>query len=164
MTSKSRNKRWAFSLGLAACFGFLASCSAHDNDYSAFSAIDSEGWDYGRTYVYRPAIADSVADGTLRVAVRHTNDYPYRNLWLEVAYQVQAPDSTVSFRTDTVNMQLADVYGNWLGSGLGTSFQKADTVSTDFRLIPGAPVRVHHIMRVDRLEGLEQVGIIFERK
>lgn len=159
MTIRLRNKWFP-----VAVLGLLASCSGHNNDYSAFSTIDPEGWDYARTYVYRPAIADSLADGLLRVAVRHTNDYPYRNLWLEVSYQVQAPDSTISFRADTVNMHLADIYGNWLGSGLGASYQKADTVRTDFRLIPGAPIRLRHIMRVEQLEGLEQVGIIFEKQ
>lgn len=161
MTTAIRNRnKWLW----AACFGLLVSCSAHENDYSAFSTIDSDGWAYGHTFVYRPEITDSMADGLLRVAVRHSNDYPYRNLWLEVSYQVVAPDSTISFRADTVNIPLADIYGNWLGSGTGTSFQKADTVRTDFRLIPGAPVRVRHIMRADRLRGLEQVGIIFEKQ
>ncbi|MDE6145002.1 MAG: gliding motility lipoprotein GldH [Muribaculaceae bacterium] len=159
MTIRLRNK-W-FSLTF---FGLLASCSAHDNDYSAFSTINSEGWEYGHTYVYRPTIADSLANGLLRVAVRHTNDYPFRNLWLEVSYQIEAPDSTISFRADTINITLADPYGNWLGRGLGTTFQKADTVRTDFRLIPGAPIRLRHIMRVERVPELEQVGIIFEKQ
>lgn len=161
MTAKIRNKVvWL----CAALFGFLASCSAHDNDYSAFSTIDDGGWEYGKSFVYRPQIEDSVAEGTLRVVTRHSNDYPYRNLWLEISYQVENADGDIAFRKDTINMHLADVYGNWLGAGLGPSFQKADTVSSDFRLISGAPIRLRHIMRADMISGIEQVGIIFEKK
>lgn len=162
MTSKTRNKALAAA---GALISFLMSaCSAPDNDYSAFSTVDPDGWKYGRTFVYRPEIADSLASGTLLVMARHSNDYPYRNLWLEVSYQQLHPDSTISFRRDTVNIPLADLYGNWLGTGLGTSFQATDTVSTDFQLISGAPIRVRHIMRQDLLPAIEQIGIIFEEK
>lgn len=142
----------------------LASCTGLNNNYSAFSDVDSDGWKYGQTYLYRPSVTDSIADGTLRVAVVHNNDYPYRNLWLEVTYQVEAPDSTITFHADTVNMQLADAYGNWLGTGQGNTYQKADTVRTDFHLVSGSPVRLRHIMRTENLEGLSKVGIIFEKQ
>lgn len=162
MTLRPRNKvLWALPVAVAALLG---GCSSHVDDYSAFTTIDPEGWDYGKSYVYLPQIENSVADGVMRLAVRHSNEYPYRNLWLEVTSQVQGADSTVAFRVDTLNVVLADAYGNWLGSGLGTSFQKSDTLAADYRLISGAPVRVRHIMRLERVEGLEQVGIIFEKK
>ena len=159
MTIRLLNNRFVLPVMCLLC----TSCSGL-NDYSAFSNIDSDGWKYGQSFLYRPSVTDSVADGTLRVAVVHTNDYPYRNLWLEVAYQVEAPDSTVTFRADTVNMQLADAYGNWLGTGQGNTYQKADTVCTDFHLISGSPVRLRHIMRAESVEGLDKVGIIFEKK
>ncbi|MDE6535604.1 MAG: gliding motility lipoprotein GldH [Muribaculaceae bacterium] len=162
MTHKTRNKTLAAA---GALLGLLMSaCSAPDNDYSAFSTVDPDGWAYGHTFVYRPEIADSVAHGTLRLMARHSNDYPYRNLWLEVSYQQLHADSTISFRRDTVNLTLADLYGNWLGTGLGTSFQATDTVSADFQLISGAPIRVRHIMRQDFVPAIEQIGIIFEEK
>lgn len=163
MTSKNLSNKVLAALG--AGLTLLAwGCSAPDNDYSAFSTVDPDGWEYGHTFVYRPEIADSLAEGTLSLMVRHSNDYPYRNLWLEVSYQHMDPDSTITFRRDTVNFPLADLYGNWLGSGLGTSFQAMDTVATDFQLISGAPIRVRHIMRPDRVTAIEQIGIIFEEK
>lgn len=164
MTIRGRNKTFLTLLTAMLLTAGVNSCSRHANDYSAFSTIGDDGWAYGSTFVYLPEIEDSIADGTLRIAVRHTNDFPYRNLWLEVTSQVMNPDSTLSFRADTVNMVLADAYGNWLGSGLGSTFQKADTISPRYRLISGAPVRVRHIMRLERVNGLEQVGIIFQEQ
>lgn len=142
----------------------MAACSRHQNDYAAFSDVDSDGWAYGHSFLYLPQTEDSVVQGSLMVAVRHTNDYPYRNLWLEVTSQAQTPDSAVAFRVDTLNMQLADPAGVWFGSGLGVSFQKSDTVVADFTLLSGAPIRVRHIMRAEKVPGLEQVGIIFKAK
>lgn len=149
---------WLAVIALAAMAG---GCAYRPNDYSAFSSVDGDGWAYGNTYVYLPQVEDSVVDGSLLVAVRHTNDYPYSNLYLELSYQSLGPEGHVEFRRDTVNVELCDKYGHWLGSGSGLSYRLTDTVSTGFRLIDGAPLRLRHVMRSDRVTGLEQVGIIF---
>jgi gliding motility-associated lipoprotein GldH len=49
------------------------------------------------------------------VNVRHTDAYPYSNLWLLIG--TQAPgDSTGTTRR--VELPLADTYGKWMGSGV----------------------------------------------
>lgn len=136
-----------------------ASCSRHANDYSMFVDIPSKGWEYARTLVFRPAIEDAVAEGTLSLAVRHTNGYPYRNLYLEVSYPDR--DSNSTLMRDTVNVELADIYGNWHGSGLGTSFQFSMTLNDNFLLSDSSEIRVRHIMRPDPVTDIEQVGIVF---
>lgn len=142
---------------LAAC-----SCIYNPNSYSCFSDIDpTEGWSYARTFVYLPQIGDSIACGRLELFVRHTNDYPYSNLWVELESHMPAPGGHVEIRRDTFCITLADVYGNWQGRGQGTTFEKIDTLYMDYRLINGAPVRLRHVMRPERVEGLEKVGLIF---
>lgn len=142
---------------LAAC-----SCSYNPNSYSCFSDIDPiEGWSYARTFVYLPKIADSIADGRLELLVRHTNDYPYSNLWVEVESHAPAAGGHIELRRDTFCITLADIYGNWQGRGQGTTFEKIDTLYIDHRLINGAPMRLRHVMRPERVEGLEKVGLIF---
>ena len=135
----------------------VAACSRYANDYSQFGNIEPEGWAYTTFYVFTPEIEDSVTHGTLTLAVRHTNDYPYRNLYLEVSYW-QA-DSCAA--RDTLNVQLADIYGNWLGGGLGTSFQKADTIHSNFQLLNHSTIKVRHVMRPDVVTGVEQIGLMF---
>lgn len=138
---------------LAAALLTLCSCSYNPNDYSCFSHIDpEEGWRYGDTFVYLPEIADSVARGTLSLYVRHTNDYPFSNLWVELQTQQ---------RRDTICLELADVYGNWHGTGLGSSFQLQEVVLPSFTMVNEAPLRLRHIMRPDSVTGIEQVGLIF---
>lgn len=146
----------------AASLLLCAACSYNPDDYSCFSNIDpNSGWKYGSTFVYLPELQDSLASGVLTLLVRHTNDYPYSNLWVEVESQQPAPNGHIALLRDTFCIDLADVYGNWLGSGSGASFQKVDTLYADFDLVDGAPLRLRHIMRPDRINGIEQVGFIF---
>lgn len=146
-------------MALAALLG--AACSRYANDYSAFAAVDPDGWDYGNTLVFMPTTEDSLVEGTLALMVHHSDSYPYRNLYLEVSAQQLTPDSNITYRTDTINVVLADVYGNWLGSGVGTSFRLSQPINSNYRLLSKAPVRVRHIMRAETVPGLEQIGIIF---
>jgi gliding motility-associated lipoprotein GldH len=153
---KNNGKRWRVALAATALIA-AAACSRHANDFSQFGNIDPEGWRYTTSYVFTPEIEDSLTHGTLSLAVRHSNDYPYRNLYLEVSYW-QA-DSCL--KTDTVNVQLADIYGNWLGGGLGTSFQKADTLCSNFPMLNHSVIKVRHVMRPDVVTGVEQIGLMF---
>lgn len=136
-------------------------CSRHANDYSAFSTLPSQGWKYGSTLLYMPVTEDSIVCGTLSLIVRHSNLYPYRNLYLEVTSQQPSKGGQIEYRTDTLNIMLANELGEWLGHGSGVSFQRADTLSTHFTLLSGAPLRVRHIMRDPLVEGLEQIGFTF---
>lgn len=134
----------------------LGACAPGHNDYSDFRDINPAGWVYNDTLTFTPAIGDSIATGTLMVALRHSNDYAYRNLWVEIEYQ----DAT-NPRRDTLNIGLADIYGRWHGSGFGARYQLTDTVSRRATLTTGQPVKIRHIMRDDTLGGIDQVGIMF---
>ncbi|MCM1518518.1 MAG: gliding motility lipoprotein GldH [Pseudoflavonifractor sp.] len=134
----------------------LGACAPGHNDYSDFRNINPDGWSYGDTLSFTPVIGDSVATGALLVALRHSNDYAYRNLWVEIEYR----DAT-NQRRDTLNIGLADIYGRWFGSGFGARYQLTDTVSRHVTLTTGQPVRIRHIMRDDTLRGVDQVGIMF---
>lgn len=140
----------------------MCSCSYNPNSYSCFSDIDPiEGWQYGRTFVYLPEIADSMARGELALLVRHTNDYPYSNLWVELETQQPGDSGHVSIHRDSICITLADIYGKWYGRGQGTTFEKIDTLYLDYVLTNRAPIRLRHIMRPERIAGIEKVGLIF---
>lgn len=134
----------------------LGACVPGHNDYSQFKNIPTEGWSYNDTLTFIPEPNDSTATGILTIALRHNNDYIYNNLWVEVSY---FNDSVTV--ADTLNIELADIYGRWHGKGIGARFQIEDTISSSFNAIRGNRVKVRHIMRTDTLNGIEQVGIIF---
>lgn len=145
--------RW-FTICMIICL--LPACSLRHNDYSCFCDIPHEGWRYGDTLSYMPAIGDSIATGTLCIVIRHTNGYEYSNLWMEIS--MPAPDMTT---VDTIDMVLADDFGKWYGKGLGVSYQATDTIYKDVTIFKDRPIHLRHIMRADTLPDIEQVGLIF---
>ena len=68
---------------------------------------------------------------------------------------------TDSLPPDTLNILLADAFGNWQGRGLGLSFQRVDTVLHNLTLKTPTTLSLRHIMRSDRLPDVEQIGLIF---
>ncbi|MDO4319470.1 MAG: gliding motility lipoprotein GldH [Bacteroidales bacterium] len=134
----------------------LPGCLPERNDYSGFVAIDPAGWAYGDTIELVPELTDSAAVGRIAVAVRHTDGYLYRNLWLEVTTPLG--DTVLA---DTINVSLADIYGKWHGTGVGVSYIADDTLPGSYCLTRGRPVTLRHIMRADTLHDIEQIGLIF---
>ena len=134
----------------------LSACVKYKPAHSEWQTISAGGWPYGDTLRFNADRADSAAVGGVALAVRHTDSYAYSNLWLEVAYT--HADSTVA---DTFNLVLADEFGRWHGKGSGGTFQFTDTVALSRRPDTASVIVVRHIMRVDTLQGIEQVGIAY---
>ncbi len=130
-----------------------------DNYFSAFTAFPKAEWEYAVPSQFRvDTLRDSISrGGTLILSLRHTAGYEYSNIWLELSYPLT--DSTSA--ADTFNIVLADDFGHWLGRGIGPSVQITDTLSTDFTVRRGETVTLRHIMRMDTLRNIEQVGIVF---
>ncbi|MDE6453088.1 MAG: gliding motility lipoprotein GldH [Muribaculaceae bacterium] len=151
--------RHASALILPLLVWLTAACAGDGADvgYSAFRAIPAEGWRYTDTLEFAVTAlpgADSAAmRGDVVVCVRHSDAYPYSNLWLEL----EAPDGR-RWRRD---VELADVFGTWHGRGMGLTFEHSDTLLRGLELAPGDTLRLHHCMRVDTLEAIEQVGLFF---
>jgi len=131
----------------------LGGCSPSDTPCSRYTAVPRDGWRYGDTITFVPEHpGDSVKTADMVLSLRHTPDYPYSNVWLEVT--VAEPP-----RRDTVNVPLCDKYGHWYGNGIGVSYQLSHTVARGVSHVTGTPVTVRHIMRADTLTGIEQLGI-----
>lgn len=143
-------------IALPAAAIVMAACSS-PTEHSGFTTISHHGWIYGDTVRFAPDAADSVPydECDVAIVVRNNNNYEYSNLWLSLEY----PGSD-TIHTDTIEIVLADRFGNWLGKGIGGSYQLSDTVMHGIALDPAKEIKVSHIMRTDTLEGIEQIGII----
>lgn len=130
----------------SAIFAALMTACTSAGYYSGFEDVPADGWAYGDTISF---YADSCVAPVMHIAIRHNDTYPYRNIWLEMS------DST---RRDTVNIELCDIYGRWHGKGIGSSYQIA--APAPFSPAPGQKFYIRHILRVDTLVGIEQIGII----
>lgn len=125
-------------------------------EYTGYHEFTPSGWPYGENCDYVVRIGDQAASRPLLVTLTHDNSYNYSNLWLEVSYT----DAHKVKHVDTVNVGMCDVYGNWYGSGLPGHYQLTDTLSRGcISLTDSSLVSIRHIMRVDTLTGISQIGI-----
>ena len=125
--------------------------------HARFVNLPVAGWQRTMPLTFTPEYDDSTMNYTLTLAVRHDNAYPYRNLTMMV--DIIAEDSTVT--RNTIDMDLADEYGNWTGGGFGTLYQ------TQVKLIQSAsPASARSLVvwqamdNCDTLRGLVNLGII----
>lgn len=149
----------ALLLFTMAALAGLSGCRMGPNDYSSYHDIDPAGWRYGDTLRYNFVPRDTVVTGGLVVSLRHTNDYIYSNIFLEVTVA-----DSVGSRRDTLAITLADDFGRWYGRGIGTDFQVSDTVAADMTLHRPVNIGVRHIMRDEVLADIEQIGVSFVEK
>ena len=85
---------------------FLAGCS-NSIQYSRFSPISSEKWHMDSLAQFVYSIEDTASDYQMLIYIRHTEQYPYQNMWLFV---------DDAGRQDTIEFYLADDRGQWLGN------------------------------------------------
>lgn len=146
----------------SAAIALMAACGQPPriDEGAQFHSVEPRGWTYGETFEFSPVPEPDSCESTasLAVAVRHTDAYRYGNLWLELTTPAAGSDSVV---VDTIDLKLADSYGRWLGRGVGVSFVAVDTLPGRYVYRPGAPARIRHIMRVDTVADIEQVGLIY---
>ncbi len=134
----------------------VVACGGEYYTNAAFNDVNPDGWAYGDSLFFENPSSDSIVSGNLVIAVRHTNGYIYRNLWLELT----TPTDSTGTKVDTVNILLADIYGKWYSHGSGASYIATDTLDGTFIFERHRPATVRHIMRVDTLSEIEQIGLI----
>lgn len=117
---------------------------------------------------FRPAIDMNITDTAslynIYIVVRHTNEYHYNNLWMNI-YTIFPGDSAQ--RKQRFELQLATDDKGWLGSGMDDIYEQRVSVTKD------RPVRfprqgtyrfiLENIMREDPLPYVMDVGIRIEK-
>lgn len=130
---------------------FLAGCS-NSIQYSRFTPISSQEWNMDSLAQFDYSIEDTMADYQMLIYVRHTEQYPYQNMWLFV---------DDAGRQDTIEFYLADDRGQWLGNK-HNGFIEMPVLWEETRHFPdtGAyTMRITHGMRDSLLRGVTDIGL-----
>lgn len=149
------------------CLISIIFLSCKGNSYYHHSeTISAKGWDLNETLYFQDSLlADAPENLHYEVDLRHSNLYPYQNLWLYI--RTKASDGTN--RLDSINWKLSEPSGLWLGSGWGSLY------SLTYRL-PDLTIKktvgnrwfrieVQHGLKDQTLPGIEDVGIhLFSKK
>ncbi len=145
-------KKSFYILVIMAVASLLSACS-HDIVYSRFLPITSSGkWSADSVLQFDYTISDTASDYRMIVYVRHTERYPYQNMWLFVG------DGQ---RRDTIEFYLADDRGQWLGDK-NHGFIEMPVLLEEEKHFPdtGAYVlTVQQGMRDSLLRGITDIGV-----
>lgn len=139
------------------------SCHKADrlNDFEKHVAIPGYTWNYAFYPSFEVNITDTSARYNIYVTIRHTNDYPFSNLWLLITSNY----SGAKPKTQRVELPLADREGRWLGSGIDNIYDQRIPIQQNARFDkPG----IYHFsfeqnMRVDNLPHVMSVGLRIEK-
>jgi len=148
----------------AFCCLLMASCMPSPY-YQKNQSIPQNTWSYDHQPSFRVAISDTTVYYTMYFLIRHTDAYPYANLWLRI-YSQQPGDTTED--TTRIEVTLAAPSGQWLGRGMGTIWEHRAIISgqRDRKLFarPGTyTFRFEQDMRINPLPEVLQVGLRVEK-
>jgi gliding motility-associated lipoprotein GldH len=125
--------------------------------YSDFRTLPIEGWHEDSVLTFETDMQDSVGTYDVLIVVRHTNQYAYQNLWLFVESYT---DLGISQR-DTIEATLADDYGRWLGSGIGSLYTNLYYYKEEmhYAQVGTYTYIIEQAMREDELRGIANIGL-----
>lgn len=141
----------AFVICLAVLAVFLTSCR-NNIVYSHFCSIPSENWHMDSVAQFDYTIEDAGIDYQMLLYVRHTERYPYQNMWLFVDNGIYQ---------DTIEFYLADDRGQWLGDKKHGLMEMPVLLEEQIHYPDTGMYRltVQHGMRDSLLRGVADVGL-----
>ena len=145
--------KYIFSLLVGVLF---VACNS-DVVYDDSVRVANPMWHADSVARFEIVIKDTTLDYQSGILIRNSGDYAYQNLWLFVTEI--APDSTIT--CDTIEYYLADNYGRWLGSGIGSLYTNIYYYKEELHYSQEGVYKyeIRQGMREDELRGITNVGI-----
>ena len=139
-----------FTLLLGALLVVQTSCTKQPF-FERNTAIDNREWNYGDTVTFSFEVEDTLSVHHLFVNFRHTDGYPFSNIWLSIEEVTPAGESS----KEKKNFKLALADGVWTGNCTGEIcfnrvFYKAHVFAK-----PG--IYTYQLLQDTRTEGLPNI-------
>ncbi len=145
------------------CCSLVAACMPAPH-YQKQEAIPQNAWAYNFRPTFTFDIKDSTAYYQPYFIIRHTQAYPYNNIWLWM--YIKRPGDTVA-RKERINIVLAEANGKWLGKGMGEIYEQRMAISLGDSVnlsVPGTyEVTLEQNMRLNPLPDILNVGLRVEK-
>ncbi|MBI1183547.1 gliding motility lipoprotein GldH [bacterium] len=128
--------------------------------YEKYMEIDHNGWEYVKPITFEVEVTDVSKPYDFYINLRHTNDYPYSNLWIMLFSYPPEGNPT----QQRMELKLAKPDGKWLGNGLGANITHEIKVKAGFTFpMPGKyAFTLQHDMREQIVPAITHVGIRIE--
>lgn len=123
--------------------------------------ISGGAWNTASKLSFEVTLTDTVTPANVYINVRNGSDYPYSNLYLFV--NTRYPNGAVS--RDTVNCQLQNEKGEWMGDGLGDLWDNRILFKPNvvFKQSGKYIFELEQAMRIDKLPMIVDAGIRIEK-
>ena len=122
--------------------------------YMHFETLPTEGWHADSLCTFTWAPEDTTNTYQILFHLRHTNAYPYQNLWLFVT-RSEGNRSVC----DTLEIYLADDRGTWLGNGRNGLISMPVLYDDNYRPHDTLTLSICQGMRDTMLRGVRDVGV-----
>jgi gliding motility-associated lipoprotein GldH len=118
-------------------------------------------WDLTDIPSFKVKITDTVNSNNVLFTLRTGSSYPFRNIYLFVT--TTSPDGKSI--TDTLQYNIADEKGNWLGKGFGDIHELNLTYKSNvyFPVKGIYQFNIQHGMRMENLKGVYDIGLRVEK-
>ncbi len=145
-----------FAVGLAGCLPAPY--------YQKDDTIPQNAWDYSFKPTFEIDITDTTVPYQPYFLIRHTQAYPYCNLWIWI--YIKTPGDTVA-KKERINIPLAETDGKWLGRGMGEIYEQRLKVnlgdSVKFNRKGSYKISLEQNMRINPLPEILNVGFRLEK-
>ena len=112
--------------------------------YTHFESLPGT-WSADSTLVFHPVLSDSVNEYQVLINIRHTDRYPYQNLWLF-----------------TIEAQMANERGEWQGQGISQYALPLLYLEGQTLIQGDYTLSIQQGMRTEKLPGITEVGVRVE--
>lgn len=129
--------------------------------YTDVAEMPDSAWNLFNNPDFSFPVTDTTKNTNIFFTIRTGSRYPYRNIFLFVT--TKAPDGKSI--TDTLEYEIADEKGNWLGKGFGDIHE----LKLPFRQNVYFPIKgtyhliIRHGMRTEDLKGVYDIGLTVEK-
>lgn len=146
--------------GLLALSALLFACNSGSIVQDKFTIPDGE-WHMNRIFTSKVLVEDTLTPYDFYLNVRNGGDYKYNNLHVFVT--TVFPNSKRSI--DTIECQLADQSGRWLGKGLGDILDSRIWYKANKRFPMKGEYKfiIQHAMRDTTVDAVLNIGISIEQ-
>lgn len=156
-------RAFRFSLFTLAIFCMLSGCFPAPF-FQKEEGIPKNQWNFNFTPSFTFDITDTTAAYQPFFIIRHTQAYPYSNLWLWV-YAKTPGDTTI--KKARINIVLAEPSGKWLGRGMGEIYEQRIPIDLREILTFGKSgtykLSLEQNMRLNPLPEILNVGVRIEK-
>lgn len=151
---------FTFAALVGMLLGVLASCDTNaiiDQN----TDLGNKQWSYDQKPSFEANITDTSQQYNMYINVRHTDDYPYSNMWVVV--RTTLPNQPT--QTQRVELPLADKQGKWYGTGMGDVITQQVMIQPNavFRAAGKCRFELEQDMRLNPLPNVLSVGMRIER-